>query len=250
MSHRASHQPDPTTPSPRATSPSRRPNRRTGRIAGVVLIAGALAVTATACSDDEGSGDLATIAMQDFVDPEIHAVKLLDDFDVRITVDPAQAQAATFTIDDNLVERGDVNIEGDLMTIDFDGFGDVEPSETPIIELTLKRLESVENYSDSVVTVTGVDSDELSVVNTEDGTVTATGTVDRLDVRSTSDAALDLSQLTARRVNLVDTDDGPITVHATEVIEGSISGDANVTLLGHPGSTDVDLDGDGQLIAA
>jgi hypothetical protein len=244
MSHRGTTQPSPSPQHPLD------PARRRGRWAGAVLIAGALAVTATACSDDEGSGDLATIQMQDFVDPEVHAVKILDDFDVRITVDPAQPQAATFTIDDNLVERGNVDVEGDLMTIGFDGFGDVEPSQTPVVELTLKRLESVENYSDSIISVTGVDSDELYVVNADDGTVNATGTVDLLDVRSTSDAPLDLSQLTARRVNLLDTDDGPITVHATEVIEGSISGDANVTMLGQPTSTDVDLDGNGQLLAA
>jgi hypothetical protein len=51
-------------------------------------------------------------------------------------------------------------------------------------------------------------------------------------------------------VDLLETDDGPITVHVTDVIEGTISGDANVTMLGHPSSTDVELDGDGQLVAA
>jgi hypothetical protein len=238
-----------TEPSP-TDRRARRPSRRGGRIAGVVLIAGALAITATACSDDEGSGDLATLHVSDFVDPEVTGLKVLDDFDVRVTVDPSQPQSATFVIDDNLVDRGSAHVDDGVLTIGFDGFSDVEPSQTPIVELTVKRLESIENHSDSTITVSGVDGDELSVVNTDGGSIAVTGAVDEVDVRSTSDGVVDLSQLDARRVDLVDTDDGPIDVRATEVIEGSISGTGNVTDHGQPTSSDVDLDDDGQLLTA
>jgi hypothetical protein len=241
--------------SPRDTTTLTRSPRRSslvhrGRWAGALIVVGALALTATACSDEEGSGDLATIHLQDFVDPEITAIRVLDDFDVRVTVDPNQAQSATVVIDDNLVDRGNASIEDGTLTIGFDGFGDIEPSRTPVVELTVKRLESIQNHAGATITVTGVDADELSVVDTDDGTVTVSGTADRVDVRSTSDGRVDLAQLVARRVDLVDTDDGAIAVHATEVIEGSISGSGNVTLSGQPTSSDVDLDGDGQLLLA
>jgi hypothetical protein len=226
--------------------PARRRARRAALLAlplGITMLAGA------ACAEEDGSGDLATVRWDDFVDPEITGVSVQDDFDVIVRVDPSLPQSAQIVIDDNLVDDGFASIVDGVLTIDYSSFSRVNPSRTPVVTLTVKRIESIENHGDGNVVVAGVDSDELDVVNGDDGTVTVSGSTDAVDVRSTSAGHVDLHDLVARRVELGDTDDGLVEVHATEVISGSISGDADVVVSGNPTSVDVDLEGNGELVA-
>ena len=153
-------------------------------------------------------------------------------------------------IDDNLLDRGYASLDDGVLAIGFDGLGEVDPSRTPHITITVEHLDTIENHGTGAVSVTGVDSASVEVFNGGDGSVVATGTADTVELRSTSRGAVDLAGLVATTVELADTDDGAIAINATDRVEGEISGDADVVVHGNPATTDVDLDGDGALVTA
>ena len=124
---------------PTEDRPSRR--RRTWRTAAMVLPAG-LVVFTTGCFDEEGSGDLVTYGFDDFGDPEITGIAVLDDMDVHVTVDADAPQSAQVRIDGNLVDNGYAAIDDGLLTIAFDGLGEISPSQTPVVELTINTSTS------------------------------------------------------------------------------------------------------------
>jgi hypothetical protein len=217
---------------------------------GALTLTAGLALAATGCTDNDGSGEPATYAIDNFDDPEITGIDVQDDFDVSVVVDPSQPQAGSITIDDNLLDRGHAHVDDGVLTIAFDGWGDVNPTRMPLVTLRVQSLDTIENHGKGRVVVIGIDGSEVEVVNTDNGDVAATGTADTVTVRSTSGGAVNLTALVARHVELSDTDDGPIAVTATEVVDGSISGDADVVAHGDPASTDIDVDGDGQLVTA
>jgi hypothetical protein len=223
--------------------------RRPLGYAALTLTVGLAGLALTGCADEDGSGDPATYAIDNFEDPEITGIDVQDDFDVNVVVDPSQPQAGSITIDDNLLDRGYAHVDDGVLTIAFDGWGDVNPTRMPLVTLRVQSLDTIENHGKGHVVVTGIDEGEVEVVNTDNGEIAVTGRADTVTVRSTSDGAVNLTGLVARHVELDDTDDGPIVVTATEVVDGSISGDADVVVLGNPDSTDdIDLDGDGQLV--
>jgi hypothetical protein len=224
--------------------------RRPLAAAGLVLSTGLVLVGTVACADEEGSGDLAVVSFEDFDDPVITGIDVRGDFDVRVTIDPAAPQSASVLIDDNLVDRGWADVDDGVLTLDYDGFGEVHPSRMPVITLAVQSLDHIENHGTGAILVNGISGDELDVINADNGEIAATGTIDTVTVRSTSDGGVNLSALVARQVTLDDTDDGPIAVTATEVVDGEISGDADVTLHGSADSSGVTLDGDGQLVTA
>jgi hypothetical protein len=223
--------------------------RRRWRTAAMVLPTGLVLFT-TGCFDEEGSGDLVTYGYDDFSDPEITGVSVLDDMDVHVTVDPDAPQSAQVRIDDNLVNNGVATIDDGLLTIAFDGLGEIEPSETPVVDLTVNSLDVVENHGDGDVTVSGVDASSFDVVNSDAGTVTVSGTAVAVELSSRSSGSVDLTGLIAHEVELSDTDDGLVEVNATGTVEGEISGDAHVVIHGEPAVTEVEVDDAAELAVA
>jgi hypothetical protein len=224
--------------------------RRPLTMAALGLTVGLAALSATACMEEEGSGDPSTVVFEDFDDPRITGISVQDDFDVRVVVDPSQPQSGSITIDDNLLDRGYAFVDDGVLTIDFDGWGDVDPSRMPLVTLSVQSLDTVENHGKGHVVVSGVDADDIEIVNTDEGEVAVAGRAQSVELSASSDGAVDLATLVAADVELADTDDGPISVHATESVTGEISGDADVVLFGNPSVTDVTVAGDGVLVPA
>lgn len=238
-----------TTNHPRPKGGARR-TRRARRAAVLALPAGFVMLASGCFYDEEGSGVLATVRYSDLGDVEITGVSVLDDLDVAVRVNPSLTQSARVTVDDNLLDRGYASVDDGVLEIGFDGLGDIDPSETPRVVLTVPSLDTIENHGDGTLFVTGLDGGSVDVVNTGDGAVAATGEVARVEVDASSEGTVDLSLLAAGTVELSDTDDGDVTVYASDTIVGEISGDADVMVHGDPAETDVDLDGDGDLVAA
>jgi hypothetical protein len=227
-----------------------RRTRRACRAAVLVLPAGLVMLASGCFYDEEGSGVLASVRYSDLDDVEITGVSVLDDLDVAVRVNPSLTQTARVTVDDNLLDRGYASVDDGVLEIGFDGLGDIDPSETPRVVLTVRSLDTIENHGDGTLFVTGLDGGSVDVVNTGDGAVAATGEVARVEVGASSEGTVDLSLLAAGTVELSDTDDGEIAVYASDTIVGEISGDADVLVHGDPAETAVELDGDGDLVAA
>jgi hypothetical protein len=96
---------------------------------------------------------------------------VLDDLDVAVVVDPWRPQSARVTIDDNLLDRGYASVHDGVLELGYDGLGDVEPSQTPRVVLTVHSLETIENHGDGSVVAMGVDGSSVDIVNTGDGDV-------------------------------------------------------------------------------
>lgn len=218
-------------------------------IVGITAASLALGASLVGCSDEEGSGDIATLSLTDVEDPEVTAVTVLDDFDVRVTVDPDASQSASLTMDDNLINNTDFWIDDGMLFVGWDdAVIGVEPTERPVLTLTVREFESVENRSDADVVVTGVDAYDFDVRSRGEGTVTVDGHATAVDVRAADDSAVDLASLTAERVELVSTGDGSLSVNATEKLTGEITADGDVTVYGGPDTSQVDASGSGQLV--
>jgi Putative auto-transporter adhesin, head GIN domain len=224
---------------------------RRGRRAALVALPAGLALLATGCFYEEGSGDLVRVSYDAIDDADISGLSVLDDLDVQVVVDPSRNQSAHVVIDDNLADNGYAYLDDDgLLSIGFDWLSGADPSQTPQVTLVVNSLDTIENHGDGDLVVSGVDSESIDVVNSGDGTLTASGAAERVDLESTGGGSVDLARMKAGTVELSDTDQGDIEVYATEAIEGEISGDADVVVHGDPASTDVDLDGDGELVTA
>jgi len=237
-----------TTPTPTTTR-----RQSLARRAGFVLLAGGAIVGVAACSEEEGSGDLATVTIDDLVDPEITGLPVLDDIDVRVQVDPTASQRVTARIDDNLLDDGALDMDDDgVLVVNFDdvgGFVDIQPSQRPLVTLRVHSLDHVENRGDGVVTVTGVDESRLDVETHGDGAVEVRGVVDKVELVATGDTGVDLGGLVARHV-VLDTDtDGPVRVHATERVTGDVRGDRDIEVYGGGSTTAVDVHDDAELAA-
>jgi hypothetical protein len=233
--------------SPAAIARHGRAHRLIGTSIACVVIGGGLA----ACADEEGSGDVATVTLENFVDPEVTSVMVVDDFDVRVTVDRDAPQSASLRIEDNLIDNTDFWVGADgMLVVGWDEDVDVAPTVRPVITLTVRDFDAVENYADGTVTVTGVDRYDFSLRSRGDGAIDVDGSAVDTDVDVTGDATVDLGGLAAERVDLVNTGDGGLTINATGRVTGQVSADADVTVHGSPDTSQVDEEGEGQLVLA
>jgi len=210
-----------------------------------------IGIGTTGCADEEGSGDIATLSITDVVDPEVTALTVVDDFDVHVTVDPSAPQSASLQIDDNLINNTDfwIDDDGEL----FVGWADpidVEPTQRPVITMTVQEFDAVENRSDGTVTVVGVDSHDFEVRTHGDGAVQVDGVASTVDVDVSGESSVDLAHLVAERVDLLGTGDGTLSVHATDKLTGELTDDGDVRVYGNPDTSQVDVesDADGELI--
>jgi hypothetical protein len=126
-----------------------------------------------ACGSEEGSGDIATLTLTNTGADPITAVTLFGDLDMEIEVDPTATQEATLRVDDNLVDNIEawIDDDGELFVGWSDYVVDVEPSEQPVLILSVQDLDAVENRSDGTITVRGADRADLEVDNEGDGDI-------------------------------------------------------------------------------
>jgi hypothetical protein len=167
------------------------------RTAFLVAVPAGLVLLTTGCLyDEEGNGDIETVYFEDFDEVDVSGISVEDDLNVRVHVDPNLPQTATVTIDDNLLDRGSASLDDEgTLSIGYDGLGDVEPSQTPLVTLTVRELDTIENHGDGDLVVTGSDGGALDIANTDDGTVTAAGRADAVNVDADDSANVDLTRL-------------------------------------------------------
>lgn len=155
-------------------------SRRTLTLLGL----GGLALAATsACSVDvsigtlDGSGQAETVSF-DF--DSFDEISLNSAFGAEITVVEGPPSVEV-TVDDNLVEHLEVNVENDELTIGFDR-GNIDTDVNPIAVVSMPSLTKLDLSGASTAQVDGVDESELSVDISGAGDLTIAGSVDELRV--------------------------------------------------------------------
>lgn len=152
MSHVPLH--PPSTP-----LPSEAPTRR--RRWPLVILPAIALVAVTACGPVfavEGSGvpETTTIAVDRFDDIDVTGT-----FDVEIAV-AAGPSTVEVTVDDNLVEHLDVEVDGTTLSIGFER-GDYDPRVSPRAIVSVPELSGLEVSGASSASVTGVDTDRFTL---------------------------------------------------------------------------------------
>ena len=187
-----------------------------------VAVVGVLALVASGCGllGEEGSGVLVSRRLQ--IPAEIERVEIGDAFRVTIRVARA-APSGEITMDDNLLDRLRVEVDGDTIGIDLDGR---VRDATLRAEIDLMRLRRVDVSGASRARVEGRVTDDL--------TIGASG-ASEVEIGSVDLDELFLSVSGASEVSI----DG-----SAEQISADVSGASRIALFGvEGGEVEVDLSG-------
>jgi hypothetical protein len=226
-----------------------RTSRKTAFLGAAVACA-AVGLSMAACSTEEGSGEIATLTLTNGIDEDVTGLTLLDDFDVRVNIDPDAPQSASLQIDDNLVDDTDIWIDedGELYVGWADLLTDIEPSERPVLTINVRHFDSVENRSDATIVVTGMDEEDFTLQSSGEGVVIVDGRATEVEIEVEESASVDLADLVAEHVDLLETGDATLRIHATDRVTGTVTAGGDVEVRGGADTSGVELDGTGQLL--
>lgn len=234
------HQLTPTTPR-RQT-----PRRRRLAIAGLLLATPFVAacgdfdidIESDTWPDIDGSGDVVTteVAVEDF-----HRIDVSDQFRVVATVSDGADPSVSFDVDDNLVEHVDIRVDGKTLVVEFDQ-GGIDPSERPVVTVTIDELLSVETSGASEIVVSGVDGPDFDVDASGASRVEAAGTTTNLTIQASGASNLDLFDLQSASVDVDLSGASSADVTASDQVAGKASGASSVDIIGDA-SIDVSTSG-------
>ena len=142
-----------------------------------------LAIAAAACTIDvdlggeEGSGVAETVSY-DFDDFDRVSISAAFRADITVVDGPASVEV---TVDDNLVDDLEVELDGDRLEIGWDR-GSRRPDVTPTATISLPSLVELDLSGASSAGVTGVDADDLELEASGASTIEVDGSAERVSV--------------------------------------------------------------------
>jgi hypothetical protein len=139
------------------------------------------------------------------------------------------------TGDDNLVDRVTTVVEDGRLVIDNTGSFTTDANMS--VAVSMPAMDTVELGGTGTITVDGIASDDFSAELTGDGTLTASGTVDRLTATVAGTGTLDLHNLVASDATAQLQGTGTIRVHATSTLDATLSGTGTILYRGDPAVT-------------
>ena len=115
------------------------------------------------------------------------------------------------------------------------------------VDVTVPTLSSVALTGAGSVHVDGLQVEKLTIRVPGSGTVTASGSVERLDVAVDGAADVELGDLVARDVTAALGGTGHLHVHVTRSLDATVSGTGTIAYSGHPGSVSQSVTGTGSI---
>jgi hypothetical protein len=204
-----------------------------------VLAAGLLA-GACAGTGEEGSGVEASEARS--VDP-FSSVLMSAGADVVVSV--GGAQAVTVRGDDNLLALLRTDVDDGRLTISQET--DLDPKVGLRVEITVPALEELAVAGAGDATAEGVSGGTFRIEVSGAGDVEASGDVDRVEVVVSGAGNVRIDELVAREAQVEVSGVGDVDVHATELLEASVSGAGQIVYSGNPARVDSDVSGAGEI---
>jgi hypothetical protein len=236
------------------TVPAPVPRGRTPRVLRFVLIAGfiVLAGTSTVLLGREwgtrwspthvvrGSGIAAT---QSRVVPTFTSVDVAGASEVTVRV--GSEQAVVVSADDNLIELVTTAVQSGTLVVGTNGSFTTERPVT--VELTVTQLDAVTLSGSGMVTVAGVEAEQLTVGVPGSGLLSISGTAERVDVSLAGSGDIRLQDLVAGDVAATLSGSGRMQVHATRSLDASVSGTGVIVYGGNPGDVTQNITGTGAI---
>jgi hypothetical protein len=140
--------------------------------------------------------------------------------------------AVSVTGDDNLVERVTTVVQDGRLVIDDTGNFTTDANMS--VAVSVPALDAVQLGGAGTMVVDGVMSDEFGAELTGDGTLAASGTVERLTATLAGTGTLDLHDLLASEVTAELEGTGTIRVDATSTLDATLSGTGTILYGGGP----------------
>jgi hypothetical protein len=144
-------------------------------------------------------------------------------------------RSVAVTGDDNLVPRVTTVVQDGRLVID--NTGSFTTNADMSVAVSVPSLESVKLGGAGTVTVDGVASEDFSAELTGDGTLVASGNVERLTVVLAGAGTLDLHDLVAADGTVQLEGTGTIRVHATTTLDTTLTGTGTILYRGDPAVT-------------
>jgi hypothetical protein len=198
-----------------------RSRRLSGPATGLLLVAGA--ALAGACSVEVNLGGetvTETYSVGDFEQVSIDGA-----FDVVVEFGPESV--VEVDIDEQLVDRLDVDVDGDTLRIDLtNGLslnkGDID------VRITTPQLVALTTGGATSVDVVDLETDSFELRTSGAADVEMTGTVDTIDVTADGAASIDLGGLTATTASIDLSGATDLDISGAETVSGDARGAATI----------------------
>jgi len=161
---------------------------------------------------------------------EFSGVEVAGAFELQLTEGPLAP--LELTADDNILPLIETIVVEQRLKIRTTQ--PIKPKVPVVIKATAPNIELIDSAGASVIAVDGVTGAALTLDATGASTVTARGSIDRLDVSLTGAGELNLLELAAKEVEVSITGAGDVEVKAVEKLSCSITGAGTVRYIGDP----------------
>jgi hypothetical protein len=217
----------------------------------VALLAAAVAAAVTLFvvrdGDDGGSGS--GVQGSGVTASETRSVPAFD------AVDLAGSNVVAVRVGDprSVVVRGDDNLLALVTTEVRDGVlvlgtsGSFSTEQPMSVEVSVPSLDAVALSGSGVVTVEGVAAEELVARLPGSGVLTVRGTAQRLDAAHAGSGRLLLGELVAQDAKALVSGSGELEVHATRVLDATVSGSGTIAYRGDPATVTQQVTGSGAI---
>ena len=152
----------------------------------------------------------------------------------------------------SVVVRGDDNLLGRITTQVVDGHlvvgqtpGNVETNSPTGVEVSVPSLDDLRLTGSGVLSVTGIETENMTVTLSGSGIVRASGTATQLDVDLPGSGEAELKELVARDVNAIMSGSGLLLITATESLDASVPGNGAIIYSGDPADVATNITGNG-----
>jgi hypothetical protein len=188
----------------------------------------------------DGSGDLVTRTLDLDGFSEIDVGGCYD-----VTVSFGREQKVELTADDNLIEYLEIEVRGRTLELDFER--DLDPSESPRLEIVVPRLEAVSVHGAGSLEIEDIAGDSFEFDLSGAGSLAIDGEVDELEIQLSGAGSVDARDLRARQAEVRLSGAGNATIQVTDRLRARISGVGNLTYYGDPDDRDVHVSGLGSI---
>ena len=163
--------------------------------------------------------------------PPFTGVELAGDNNVIVQV--GVRQSVIVHADSNLLKRVTTRVRSGRLVIGTTP-GNLSPKSPMFVAVNLPSLDGLRLQGDGNISVTGINSRNLTVALPGSGNIDATGTTTKLDVTISGEGTALLQQLIARDATAALSGDGSIMLTATNSLTARVSGSGTVLYGGNP----------------
>ena len=172
----------------------------------------------------EGSGvpETTTFDTADFDEIEVTSV-----FDVTLLIAEGDPSVEV-TVDDNLIDDLDVEVDGDRLRIGFER-GSYDLNVNPTAMVTVASIDGIEVNGASSLTADGIEGDELRIDVSGASHLTATGNVAVVTIDASGASDVDLSGLDVETATVDASGASDVELGSADRVDGELSGASNLT---------------------